>query len=97
MAAEKLGPDRSSYIFLSSLCVHPAKQGLGLGARLVKHIIDKAEAESRTVWLISGNVDNTVFYKKCGFMTVGEYRLGEDNPSWDEPPVVVRAVSSHSV
>lgn len=115
ITTQKLSLPRSSYMFLSSLCVHPDKQGQGLGRRLVKHIIDKVrttsylsidhpkftrscyeqgDAESRTVWLVSGNVSNTEFYEKCGFVIVGECSLGGDNPTWNEPPLIIRTVCS---
>lgn len=53
----------------------------------------QAEAQSRAIFLISSNINNTAFYESCGFSVVGEYSLGDDNPSWTEAPVIVRLVS----
>lgn len=53
----------------------------------------KADAQNRSVWLHSSNIDNTAFYNSHGFVTVSTYSLGDTNPDWQKPPVVGSIVS----
>ena len=41
---------------------------------------------------MSSNVANEGFYNSLGFTTVARLTLGEDNPTWDKPPVPVDIV-----
>lgn len=62
---------------------------------MVPFLIVKSQADRRCLptYLISSNVKaNTGFYNSLGFFTVKELLLGDDNPTWKEPPVVVAVV-----
>ncbi|KAH9948423.1 hypothetical protein B0H21DRAFT_734162 [Amylocystis lapponica] len=74
---------------LSALCTHPSKQRRGYGTALVKFITDKADALACPTYLCSSNIDNTTFYEQCGFITVAKFTLGDTNPAWHAPPVLV--------
>ena len=57
-----------------------------------QHFCVQADALLCATYLTSSNVDNTQFYEACGFKTVAEITLGEGNPDWKEPPVIVQYV-----
>lgn len=55
----------------------------------------QADAEGRAVWLASSNVAaNTGLYNSLGFITVDTIYLGDDNPTWTEPPIPIDVVST---
>ncbi|PCH40160.1 hypothetical protein WOLCODRAFT_67318, partial [Wolfiporia cocos MD-104 SS10] len=80
---------------LRNLSTSPAAQGRGYASILVRAVTEKArhKASYYSTWLSSSNVGNTSFYERCGFVTVGEFTLGDGNPTWTEPPLVVLIVS----
>ncbi len=41
--------------------------------------------------------DNTGYYNYLGFITVKEFTLGEENPTWKEPPVIIAIVSQNII
>lgn len=41
---------------------------------------------------MSSNVVNTAFYNSHGFVTVGAYTVGDHDPDWKEPAVLVNIV-----
>ena len=56
-------------------------------------IVSQADRRCLPTYLVSSNVKaNTGFYNSLGFFTVKELSLGDDNPTWKEPPVVVAVV-----
>ena len=58
----------------------------------------QADAEGRAVVLGSSNVAaNTAFYNSMGYFTVDTFLLGEDDPTWDEPPFPFDVVSGKSL
>lgn len=75
---------------LEGFVTAPEKQGQGYGTALAKHVCAIAESEGRATWLLSSNIMNTPFYEGLGFETVGEFTLGESNPTWKEDPVIIR-------
>jgi len=85
-----LGDRLKEMVSLDSLATNPKKQGRGYGTALVASVSAKADAEARSTWLCSSNILNTGFYESCGFTTIAEFTLGEANPTWDRPPVIIR-------
>ncbi|CCL98799.1 uncharacterized protein FIBRA_00804 [Fibroporia radiculosa] len=77
-------------VLLMELATTPEKQGRGYGTALVAAVTDIADAIGKRTWLQSSNIANTMFYERCGFVTVGGYKLGDTNPTWTKPPVIVR-------
>lgn len=54
--------------------------------------VSQANDQHRATWLLSSNVLNDNFYHSLGFVTVAEMTLGEDNPTWNGPPIVLALV-----
>ena len=49
----------------------------------------QADEHKRSTWLFSSNTANIPFYNHFGFQVKGQYVLGDDNPTYEGPPVVV--------
>ena len=41
---------------------------------------------------MSSNIKNTGFYNSLGFVTKAQVSVGDEDPDWTEPPVVVSLV-----
>ncbi|TCD69846.1 hypothetical protein EIP91_005923 [Steccherinum ochraceum] len=87
---ETLG-DRAKDMFnLAHLATSPAKQGRGYGTAVCKALTTEADERKLASYVVSSNVKgNTPFYNYLGYYTVAEILLGEDDPSWKEPPVPI--------
>jgi len=90
LARKVIGDDVNEMVTLRGLVTAPEKQRRGYGSALVRVVTATADAQGRSTWVTSSNVDNTEFYESFGFRLVGEFSVGEGNPIWDKPPVVVR-------
>ncbi|RDB26987.1 hypothetical protein Hypma_005108 [Hypsizygus marmoreus] len=75
--------------YVESLCTDPEHQGRGYGGALLDSVTTLADWASQTTWLQSSNINNTAFYNMHGFVTVETVVLGDQNPTWNEAPVVV--------
>ncbi|EMD40901.1 hypothetical protein CERSUDRAFT_121532 [Gelatoporia subvermispora B] len=84
------GDEISDMAELAGLATAPAAQGRGYGTALVREVTTIADAYGRSTWLVSSNVNNTGFYESVGFRVVGEFALGENNPTWGKAPVIIR-------
>ncbi|CCL98776.1 uncharacterized protein FIBRA_00781 [Fibroporia radiculosa] len=84
------GDEITQMFALNILATSPKKQGTGYGTLLVKAVTDKADTVGRKTWLGSSDIANRKFYEGCGFVVVGEFTLGEANPTWTAPPVVIQ-------
>ncbi|OCH92164.1 hypothetical protein OBBRIDRAFT_469984 [Obba rivulosa] len=89
---EVLGDAVKDMVALGSLATAPSKQRLGYGTMLVRVVTALADSQGRHTVLTSSNIANTGFYEGCGFHTVGEVLMGEGNPTWDGPPVILRVM-----
>ena len=54
----------------------------------------QADEQGRTVYLQSSNIINHGFYTFHGFEVVGQVAIGENDPTWDRPAVVLELVST---
>lgn len=85
---EAVHPAEPHY-YLDSIGTLPARQGEGLGARLMAVMTDRADAEGLPCYLESSNPVNEPFYIRHGFEVRDELHLGEDVPvmrtMWREP------------
>ncbi|TFY54738.1 hypothetical protein EVJ58_g8681 [Rhodofomes roseus] len=88
-----LGDKIQGMFAVEGLATHPNKQGRGYGSALMAAANAKADALGVASWLSSSNIANTAFYESCGFAVVKEFAIGEDNPTWTEPPVIVRIMA----
>jgi len=84
-----LGDLKAEMFYLRLLFADPSKQGQGYGYTLAKIATDAADAAGRPIHLLSSNINNTTFYNSVGFVTVATFALGESNPKWNKPPVIV--------
>ncbi|KAI0346794.1 hypothetical protein BDW22DRAFT_461668 [Trametopsis cervina] len=90
---ESIGDERLEMYELGGLATRPSKQGLGYGSAMVNFVTGLADANRRGTWLGSSNVANTGFYESFGFRTVAEFVVGESDPTWTDPPVLVKVMS----
>lgn len=86
---DALGNRKADMFYLERLWVDPATQGRGYGYSLAKVATDAADAASRPIYLDSSNINNTKFYNSVGFATVATFTIGDDNPTWNKPPIVL--------
>ena len=70
---------RTPHVYLSVLAVSPDFQGRGHGAYLLDRIweISKHNASSQGVCLDTQNRDNLAYYKRQGFVVIGECQVDE--------------------
>ncbi|KAI0728646.1 hypothetical protein C8Q72DRAFT_917452 [Fomitopsis betulina] len=88
-AIEKaLGSRVPELISLDGLSTAPERQGLGYAGSLVNQLAAMADTQSRGIWLLT-NLYTTGFYAHFGFIVVGSFSLGDDNPTWEKGPVIL--------
>lgn len=61
------------------------------------HARGKADLTHTGSWLESSNIKNTEFYESHGFVGVVDVVIGNHNPTWHEPPVIVKVVRNFLV
>ena len=52
----------------------------------------QADAQGRATSLISSNLANSAFYNSLGLVEKAQIILGDDNPTWIEPPITLLVV-----
>ncbi|KAI0352851.1 hypothetical protein OH77DRAFT_1512994 [Trametes cingulata] len=75
---------------IGALVTAPEAQGRGYASALVTTVTGKADSAARDTWLLTTSA--YLFYETLGFVVVGERTVGENNPTWDGPPVILRAM-----
>ncbi len=68
--------------YLPLIGVDPARQGQGLGAELMRPVLEECDKVRSLAYLESTNPRNRPFYERLGFEAAGEIRVG------DCPPIV---------
>jgi GNAT superfamily N-acetyltransferase len=68
--------------YLPFVGVEPVRQGLGLGAALLRPVLAACDADGVPAYLESTNPRNQPFYRRLGFAALAEIRVG------DCPPIV---------
>jgi len=76
---EKSHPEERHY-YLQFIGVDPEHQGKGLGAALLKPVLDRCDQEGCGAYLENSNRRNHDFYSRHGFRVTGEIRLGKGSP-----------------
>jgi GNAT superfamily N-acetyltransferase len=56
--------------------VEPHAQGRGLGGALMKHAVERCDADGVLAYLESSNPRNLALYERHGFERVGEIQIG---------------------
>lgn len=88
-AMEKHHPVEQPHIYLWLLGVRPEAQGAGVGSRLLRAGLDRADAQSLPVFLETATERNVALYRRHGFEIIAEYKARADAPQnwamWREP------------
>lgn len=63
--------------YLPIIGADPAHQGQGLGAALMKHALQRCDAEGLVAYLESSNARNITLYQRHGFEIMGEIQHGD--------------------
>ena len=63
--------------FLPLIAVDVVHQGQGLGGMLMKHALQRCDADGTPAYLESSNPTNITLYERHGFEVVGEVRQGD--------------------
>lgn len=71
---------REPYWYLMYLGVHPAAQGHGHGAVLLRAVLDEADADGLPAYLVTMKEANLAWYGRFGFAVRDELRLGRSGP-----------------
>lgn len=70
-AQRELWTDEEGYYFCNIVTVRPEWQGPGVGRRLVREVMGRADREGRRCYLESSReVPNTAIYERLGFRVV---------------------------
>jgi ribosomal protein S18 acetylase RimI-like enzyme len=87
-ALEADHPERSHY-YLPFVGVHPEWQGRGIGAALLRPMLDRCDRERMPAYLEASAPRNLALYERHGFEVTQEFRLGKGSPPlwrmWREP------------
>lgn len=87
-AIEKVHPKEEHY-YLEALGTRQDMQSKGVGSAVIRHMLDRCDAEGMPAYLESSNVRNVPFYARHGFETTGEIVVGTGAPTvtamWREP------------
>jgi GNAT superfamily N-acetyltransferase len=68
------------HYYLQILGVDPVHQGKGVGAALLKPMLDRCDHEGCGAYLENSNPRNLDFYIRQGFRVINEMRLGKGSP-----------------
>jgi GNAT superfamily N-acetyltransferase len=87
-ALEADHPRRPHY-YLPFVGVAPEWQGRGLGAALLKPVLDRCDQEGMPAYLEASSPRNRALYERHGFAVTQEFHLGKGSPPlwrmWREP------------
>ncbi len=68
---------REPHYYLVAIGADPAYQGRGVGAALLAPMLARCDAGKLPAYLESSNPQNLPFYRRHGFVPVGELRFGD--------------------
>jgi ribosomal protein S18 acetylase RimI-like enzyme len=72
-----------SYWYLWALAVDPSHQGKGIGGRLIRPVLQRADASGTACYLETEEEKNLVFYERHGFRVAAEGRVPRLGlPTW---------------
>ena len=79
---EIIHPKREPHWYLGFLGVAPAKQGRGLGPRLLEPVLQRCDAEGTAAYLETSNASNLPLYQRQGFDVIGECEIRHGPHVW---------------
>ena len=62
--------------YLPLIGVDPVRQGAGYGTELMKHSLQRCDADHKLAYLESSNPRNIPFYERLGFERIGAIQAG---------------------
>ena len=68
--------------YLGMMVVHPAKQGQGIGSRLIQPILRQASDDGLPCYVVTFTEQAVRFYQKNGFEIARQQKLAPDAPSF---------------
>ena len=87
-AIEKVHPKEEHY-YLEALGTRQDMQSKGVGSAVIRHMLERCDAEGLPAYLESSNLRNVPFYARHGFVSTGEIVVGKDAPTvtamWRDP------------
>jgi GNAT superfamily N-acetyltransferase len=87
-ALESEHPEQPHY-YLPFVGVTPEWQGRGVGAALLKPVLDRCDSERMPAYLEASSPRNRALYERHAFAVTQEFRLGKGSPPlwrmWREP------------
>ncbi|KAL0947541.1 hypothetical protein HGRIS_013637 [Hohenbuehelia grisea] len=90
VAEKSVGARYKDMVYLDGIATHPDHQRKGYADMLMEAVAAKIDTIGKAAFLVSSNSANEKFYQAHGFSTVGEAVIGDENPTWDEKPIVVQ-------
>jgi GNAT superfamily N-acetyltransferase len=66
---------QESHWYLGMIATRAAAQGTGVGTRVMRHTLERVDADGMPAYLESTNAMNIPFYERNGFVIVGEVSL----------------------
>jgi ribosomal protein S18 acetylase RimI-like enzyme len=66
--------------YLPMIGVDPAKQGQGYGSALLKHALERCDAEGKLAYLEASSAKSVPLYRRHGFELVGTIQVGSSPP-----------------
>ena len=79
---------QTAHWYLGILATRCSVQGKGLGSELMRHCLERVDAEALPAYLESSNERNVPFYERHGFRVTGRIDLPDGPPlfsMWREP------------
>lgn len=77
--ADGLHPDEPHW-YLDLVGTRPERQGEGIGARLLRPVLDRCDEQGLPVWTYSSNRQNLAFYHRLGFEVLDELVVVDGAP-----------------
>jgi ribosomal protein S18 acetylase RimI-like enzyme len=84
MDEDKKNLNIGPYIYLLAIGVAQAHHGKGLGGKMLRALIEKADAEGKAIYLETDTEENVSLYERFGFYIVKEIILPDlQIPMWE--------------
>ena len=77
------------HIYLQVIAVKPEHQGKGMGGRMLRHVLERADADSIPCYLETFGDDHVALYRHFGFEVAGSGMI----PGMQEPVFLMSRVS----